>query len=492
MDQTLQITKLHRKVASLTEELVKLRDTQPLLEQTLKARDKVVAEKDHSLRLMEIERQNQRAELEEMERQVTQLQGFLEEKSPHNSSAKIAGVDDSQVTGFKAKLEMEELRREVEALKHDLADRDSTIRALRLSPRSAKVEDTKVRELEELVAAYKDEIASLEQELEEARQQMKEDELAQRGVVDQISVLEGVVENMERGLIAEKRLGERNVKRIRELESQLKASQARIEELEREDEEKMRRKHTSVDNLPDGHPQKRQTVQFLEHEVEKWKRLSTLSTDKRRTSTTSGGSGETPEEMKGLKLIIEQLTRENVQVESENRRLKAKITEPTANSGEGALRERLEASERERDQLRGEINELEGLLESRIFREDELEKELDRLRQAQASSAPVRRKSSSNRPHSTTPPRSPPPPPPTLGEPVVDESLWCEICEEKGHDILGCKAVFDKPAPTRTATNNLNGNEKIGMGERRSVGYCENCDRWDHTTEGKLPTGDDC
>src|SRR6202044_3545516 len=160
--------------------------------------------------------------------------------------------------------------REVEGLKQDLADRDSIIRSLRMSPKSARVEDTKVRDLEDLVAAYKEDIAALEQDLEEARQQMKEDEIAQRGVVDQISVLEGVVENMERGLIAEKKMGERNVKRIRELEAQLKTANARIEELEKEDEEKMRRKHTSVDRLPDSHPQKRQTVQFLEQEVEKW------------------------------------------------------------------------------------------------------------------------------------------------------------------------------------------------------------------------------
>jgi CAP-Gly domain len=497
MDSSLQITKLHRKVAALTEELITLRDSQPLLEQTLKSKDKVVAEKDHALRLMEIERQNQRAELEEMERQVTQLQGFLEERSPHNSSAKIAGVDDSSVnvTGFKTKLEMEELRREIEGLKQDLADRDSQIRQLRLSPRSARVEDTKVRELEELVAAYKEEIMALEQELDEARQQMKEDEIAQRGVVDQISVLEGVVENMERGLIAEKKLGERNVKRIRELEGQLKAAQSRIEELERDEEERMKRKHTSVDRLPDSHPQKRQTVQFLEQEVEKWKRLSALSSERlsgRRTSTGSGGSGESPEEVKGLKLIIEQLTRENVQVESENRRLKEKVTGTNTTSGEGALRERLDAAEREREQLRSEVNDLEGLLETKIFREEELEKELEYLRLGHASTPPLRRKdssSSAHRPHSGTPPTTSPPPPPVSEEAVVDESLWCEICEEKGHDILGCKAVFgDKPAAgtasKRSTTTTLNGNGKVGMGERRSVGYCENCDRWDHTTEG--------
>ena len=505
MDSSLQITKLHRKVAALTEELVTLRDSQPLLEKTLKTKDKIVAEKDHALRLMEIERQNQRAELEEMERQVTQLQGFLEERSPHNSSAKIAGIDDSNasgqsttVTGFKTKLEMEELRREIEGLKQDLSDRDSTIRQMRLSPRSARVEDSKIRELEELCSSYKEEILALEAELDEARQQMKEDELAQRGVVDQISVLEGVVENMERGLIAEKKLGERNVKRIRELESQLRVAQSRIEELERDEEERMRRKHTSVDDLPDTHPQKRQTVQFLEQEVEKWKRLSSISGgDKhsmRRTSTGSGGSGESPEEVKGLKLIIEQLTRENVQVESENRRLKARSGEsaPTmassTSTGEGALRDRLEASEREKEQLRTEVNELESLLESKIFREEELEKELEQLRMGHASTPPLRRKSSSSsahRPYSVSPPRMSPPPPPIEEEAAIDESLWCEICEEKGHDILGCKAVFgEKPASNGSST--VNGAGKVGMGERRSVGYCENCDRWDHTTEGTV------
>ena len=459
----------------------------------MKAKDKVVAEKDHALRLMEIERQNQRAELEEMERQVTQLQGFLEERSPHNSSSKITGSDElkdssaggSGVIGFKAKLEIEELRREVEGLKQEVAERDSTIRQLRLSPKSARVEDTKVRELEELVAAYKEEIGTLEAELEEARQQMKEDEIAQRGVVDQITVLEGVVENMERGLIAEKKLGEKNVKRIRELEGQLKNALAKIDELERDDEERMRRKHTSVDQLPDTHPQKRQTVQFLEQEVEKWKRLSSLSVEQptgRRTSTGSGsGSGESPEEVKGLKVIIEQLTRENVQVESENRRLKAKVSDgggATATSGEGALRDRLEAAERERDHLRSEMSELENLLESKIFREEELERDLERLRGGHTSTPPLRRKSSRTilRHSATPPPSTSPPPPPVSESTTVNENLWCEICEEKGHDILGCKAVFgDKPTTA------------LANGERRSVGYCENCDRWDHTTEGNAP-----
>jgi hypothetical protein len=500
MDASIQVTKLHRKVASLTEELVKIRDNQPLLEAQIKSKDKEVAEKEHSLRLMEIERQNQRAELEEMERQVGLLQGFLEERSPHNSSVKIAGAEELKgdgiaVTGFKAKLEIEELRREIEGLKVDLSEKDSKIRALVHSPRTARVEDTKVRELEELVSAYKDEIQSLEQDLEDARQQMKEDEIAQRGVVDQISVLEGVVENMERGLIAEKKLGERNIRRIRELESQLHHAQTRIEDLERDEEDKMRRKHTSVDRLPENHPQKRQTVQFLEQEVEKWKRLSSLSGEKvpgRRTSTGSGASGESPEEVKGLKMIIEQLTRENVQVESENRRLKVKVetitpvtsssSDAAATSGDAALRERLDAAERERELLRSEVNELEGLLESKIFREEELEKDLERLRIGHSSTPPLRRKSDSFRRHSATPPTTSPPPPPIAEEPPVDESLWCEICEEKGHDILGCKAVFgDKPAKENRSSVTSG---KVGMGERRSVGYCENCDRWDHTTEG--------
>ena len=501
MDASLQITKLHRKVAALTEELITLRDAQPLLEQDVKARDKMIAEKEHSLRLMEIERQNQRAELEEMERQVTQLQGFLEERSPHNSSAKISGVEDLKegmaVNGLKIKLEVEELRREIEALKNDIAERDETIRHLRSSnsPGSRRQED-RMKELEELVNAYKEEIMSLEQELEEARQQMKEDEIAQRGVVDQISVLEGVVENMERGLINEKKLGERNVKRIRELESQLRVAQSRIEELERDEEERARRKHTSVDQLSDGHPQKRQTVQFLEQEVEKWKRLSQLSNPEGMKTSSSTGSvnGDSSEELKGLKMIIEQLTRENREVETENRRLKAQLSEtddkPAPTSGQDALRDRLEAAERERDALRSEVTELESLLESKIFHEEELEKDLEKLRKEQARTVPLQRRLSGkeDRPHSVTPPSQSPPDVPRVQEPApeIDESLWCEICEEKGHDILGCKAVFGDKPTQRRSTATLSGFGKVGMGERRSVGYCENCDRWDHTTEGNV------
>jgi hypothetical protein len=246
--------------------------------------------------------------------------------------------------------------------------------------------------------------------------------------------------------------------------------------------------------LNDSHPQKRQTIQFLEQEVEKWKRLSQMSNPEgvRRSSNGSSNS-DSPEETKGLKLIIEQLTRDNVQVESENRRLKAKLADSKdkstadapAASSDDALRDRLEAAERERDTLRSEVTELESLLESKIFREEELEKDLESLRKEHATTPPLQRRMSarSDRPHSVTPPTQSPPDLPKVEESSYDESLWCEICEERGHDILGCKAVFgDKP--TQRQSTIVNGNGKVGMGERRSVGYCENCDRWDHTTEG--------
>jgi CAP-Gly domain-containing linker protein 1 len=523
MDTTVQLSKLHRKVASLTEQLVQFRDAQPLLETALKTKDKTLAEKEHSLRLMEIERQNQRAELEEMERQVTQLQGFLEERSPHNSVVGRGTLDsggDTSVTSLKMKLEMEELRRELEEA-----------RAIGLN---GAHDSSRIKELEDLCSQYKEEVLALEADLDDARRQMREDELAQRGVVDQIGILEHVVENMERGLIAEKKLGEKNAKRIKELETALAHAQSRIEELESEKTEGVMdtgnrsRKHTSmVDSLPDGHPQKRQTVQFLEQEVEKWKRLSSALSvsggeERRRISSASGVSLDSPEEVRGLKLIIEQMTRETAQLESENRRLKQKAEQqpqerppqeqrgnsaPPAATGDDALRERLDNSEREKEQLKQELNDLESLLEQKIFREEELEKDLERLRNIQplkqrapkdhnnitVQNGSANLTTTNGRPQSITPPpRISPPPPP---EDPIDESLWCEICEARGHDILGCKSVFgDKPSIMRrsesTGTNGT-GTGKIGMGQRRSVGYCENCDRWDHTTEGTiaLPIG---
>jgi CAP-Gly domain-containing linker protein 1 len=109
-------------------------------------------------------------------------------------------------------------------------------------------------------------------------------------------------------------------------------------------------------------------------------------------------------------------------------------------------------------QLNKEITELESLVESKIYREDELERELDSLRQAQRRAAKTVRKVSKGSSEldavpEDRPATSPPPPTKDAGHARTTSLLGgdsdvCEICERPGHDIFSCDLLRESSSPT--------------------------------------------
>lgn len=111
-----------------------------------------------------------------------------------------------------------------------------------------------------------------------------------------------------------------------------------------------------------------------------------------------------------------------------------------------------------REKLEGEIEVLEKMVETKVFREEELEREVESLRAqvtklSKTASVPA-----------------------MISNNVVESKnkvhLWCEMCESSGHDILDCKARFRKNAEQENVAKPVNG-KKL---------WCALCERDGHSS----------
>ncbi|KAK0479184.1 hypothetical protein IW261DRAFT_166460 [Armillaria novae-zelandiae] len=194
------------------------------------------------------------------------------------------------------------------------------------------------------------------------------------------------------------------------------------------------------------------------------------------------------EEIKGLKHIVRELQAEASRLESENKMLigemeelrqEVKILEDSMDrEEEGVLNDDVEdlrkkLAEAEKKNLRvasdlnKEISELEALVESKIYREDELEQEIEHLRaklakKSSSASSKLSDTSSIRRVPSTS----------SLASHGAD--IVCEICERPGHDIFSCDLLKgDAPAPAP-----INGTLN-GKATDKSL-FCEDCESYGH------------
>ncbi|THG99933.1 hypothetical protein EW026_g2495 [Hermanssonia centrifuga] len=219
------------------------------------------------------------------------------------------------------------------------------------------------------------------------------------------------------------------------------------------------------------------------------------------------------EEIKGLKHIVQELQMENTNLaqrykvlESENKllmseteQLREDMKQLEDNIEQSLLREEeaLQAEEdaaimAELDQLRKrlsdlemkhartvhdlnkEIGELESLIESKIYREDELEREVERLKERSARS---QKKSSKGLPEEIRAPTS-------VASSASKMSQYsdstehgggevCEICERPGHDIFTCDLLNDdRPLSIGSSS---------GLSDTKQDLYCEDCESRGHT-----------
>ncbi|BGO99648.1 hypothetical protein JCM10021v2_003324 [Rhodotorula toruloides] len=267
----------------------------------------------------------------------------------------------------------------------------------------------------------------------------------------------------------------------------------------------------------------RQDLRSAEREIDRLQKLSPRPDTNRRTSVASSRSSlggddaaATREQIVGLKSIIETLTAENKDLAEQNSKVVAEAEQlkdaqqalertvenlmsqldnpsssskeasslPTSPSSESTLRRQLDQlraelkevqrkSELEIKALNQEVNELESLVESKIYHEDELETELQKYKALAAKAGAASTSSSTPRlnGHGSSKANS-----------DAEGGAECEMCGEKGHDLDSCPD-FAPASPTKSSFSDRHSaasrNGTNGAGKE----WCDDCEEFGHSLE---------
>ncbi|KAJ9142046.1 Tip elongation protein 1 [Pleurostoma richardsiae] len=264
--------------------------------------------------------------------------------------------------------------------------------------------------------------------------------------------------------------------------SQLKQLEELVQELEE-----------GLEDARRGEAEARGEVEFLRGEVERTR--SELRREREKAaaaingtdgatngdrSSTSKELEQKEDEIRGLKAIIHSLSRDSVPGDVD-RPLPQRSSSFQAPGSKESLDARIA-----REKLEREVAELHALLDNKNNREEELEREVEILRRGSATThrasamtigstaerssirdsrgtvilardheprSPEARKTHTRGPTLDTMPESD-----AFSSATETSTLWCEICETSGHDILTCTNMFgpqggDQTAPAAVATN---------------------------------------
>ncbi|KAK4188392.1 Tip elongation protein 1 [Podospora australis] len=353
----------------------------------------------------------QASTLAEMESSLTELQGLIESSDgPLHQRERRSSIDDKDAAALRAVLREKNEKIALLTAEFDAhrADFRSTIDTLEMaSTETERVYEKKIEELMQEIQDLQDRTADVDT------------------VANQLKQLEELVQELEEGL-EDARRGEAEARgEVEFLRGEVERTRS---ELRRE-----REKAQSAMNGANGSPNSGPTSKELEQKED---------------------------EIRGLKAIIHSLSRDSVPNDNEEQRT-------PAHQGE-SIDDRLS-----REKLEREVAELRALVESKSSREETLERELETLRRG-ANAGPGHRGSamtvgSANDRNSyrdsrgtvVLAPRSPEAPhksqmpkhsrantldtmPESDSYSTATETstLWCEICETSGHDILTCTNVF--------------------------------------------------
>ncbi|KAM0789615.1 hypothetical protein ACM66B_000421 [Microbotryomycetes sp. NB124-2] len=259
--------------------------------------------------------------------------------------------------------------------------------------------------------------------------------------------------------------------------------------------------------------------------------------DRRRdsiASTSSFGAKDEATAQKdqivGLKAIIKTLEQENAELADKNKVLEAETTElrdrqsaleanverlvangstgpTTPTTGElergsagGATNDSLESSlRRELDELRSkleenekrsqreitalnqEVSELESLVESKIYREDELETELKKFKalattnnNSNSSTSNHHERTASNASSATSQSSSRR----TARQDDDEGGSGCEMCGETGHDLDACPIFAGSASPTKASFS-----KPVRPSSADSQDFCDDCEEYGHSLE---------
>ncbi|OAL55692.1 hypothetical protein IQ07DRAFT_498070 [Pyrenochaeta sp. DS3sAY3a] len=265
-------------------------------------------------------------------------------------------------------------------------------------------------------------------------------------------------------------------KKVEELQDELREYQSRSEDVEtvamqlKQLEELVQELEEGLEDARRGEAEARGEVEFLRGEVERGR--SELRREREKSAAALKGANtmvdgpHTPghreveqrdDEIRGLKAIIHSLSSGG---EDHGR-------SPLSRQGSSVNPEELKTAHATADRLEREKEELRGLVERKAYREEELEREVERLKSqlghteqresvisnGMSEHTAVQEKRSSGRdskgtivnwrdsPRRDVPPALAPMPESDGRSSANSSVLWCEICETGGHDILNCSAM---------------------------------------------------
>ncbi|XDG06560.1 hypothetical protein ABKA04_006175 [Annulohypoxylon sp. FPYF3050] len=282
--------------------------------------------------------------------------------------------------------------------------------------------------------------------------------------------------------------------KIRELEQELRDAQERHEDVDsvarqlKQLEELVQELEEGLEDSRRGEAEARGEVEFLRGEVERTRSELRREREKAAAALNGGGPGEDKlslskeleqkeDEIRGLKAIIHSLSRDSVPG-SENSPDKT----PTRNGSFVKSRPDSIDNRLAKEKLEREVSELRNLVDNKNQREEELEREIETLRRNSVSTNRVssatigsahrssyrdskgtvilaREPHSPEITHKRKPTLDTMPESDAYSSVTETSTLWCEICETSGHDILTCTNMF---GPQNEPGKVANGEHKTG------------------------------
>ncbi|KAG6897401.1 hypothetical protein C0992_001907 [Termitomyces sp. T32_za158] len=345
------------------------KETEQILKSEAKAKSRV-EEIEEALRESTVALENARAEVENLRSEMANLDGLVANHSGGDLFSRVAEAAQ-RAANDKAQYAKE------------IAQLQETIEQYRVNEGTSVKDDDAMRNvkrentsLHEMIEDQQTKMSALLQSLDDTTKELETLRKKQNRDVTMNNGLQAPSKH-DASAVKEEITGLKHI--VQELQKENVASVQRIKILESENE-----------LLATEANQLRQEVQILEENLDK-----SLDQEEGDAGGINGDSPRKLREQKGrLETEQEQLRKRLVEVEMK--------------------------STRTIHDLNKEISELEALVESKIYREDELEQEVERLRQQVARQDKKLTKGSAE---------------------VGKEEGVCEICERPGHDIFGCDVL---------------------------------------------------
>ncbi|KAK3329652.1 hypothetical protein B0H66DRAFT_33786 [Apodospora peruviana] len=407
---------------------------------------------------------------------------------PASRAASRAGNPGNDEELDRLRTQLEDRDRQLKEQASTLAEMESSLTELQgliensegppaAHPRRGSIEDKDATQLRTLLREKNEKIAMLTAEFDAHRADFR-----------------STIDTLEMASTETERVYE---KRIEELTQEIHDLQDRTADVDtvatqlKQLEELVQELEEGLEDARRGEAEARGEVEFLRGEVERTRSELRREREKAQATMKNGMNGnhhgssmeleQKEDEIRGLKAIIHSLSRDSVPNDNADRTPTQSFR---AQKGE-SIEDRLI-----REKLEREVSELRSMVDNKSSREEELEREIEMLRRGSASTGANGHRSSAmtigsgnerssfrdSRGTVVLAPRSPEqahkglrhsrgptldtmPESDTYSTATENSTLWCEICETSGHDILTCTNMFGPEQQQKDAEKAAERNE---------------------------------